>query len=146
MSHVTIGAPNECWPWAGAIVRGYGQFAVTSKERVYAHRYAWELEHGPIPDGLTIDHTCHNDADCKGGPSCPHRRCCNPRHCEPLPGPDNLRRSHTWTGHRTHCARAGHPLSGENVYVDAKGGRSCRECRRDAGRRHDRKRRAAGRA
>lgn len=27
---------------------------------VGAHRYAWEREHGPIPDGTLVDHACHN--------------------------------------------------------------------------------------
>ena len=27
-----------------------------------AHRYAWEREHGPIPDGMFIDHACHAPA------------------------------------------------------------------------------------
>jgi len=35
-----------------------------------------------------------------------------------------------WQAVKTHCLR-GHPLSGENLYVDPKyGHRKCRECRR----------------
>ena len=26
---------------------------------VYAHRYAWEQENGPIPDGMRLDHRYH---------------------------------------------------------------------------------------
>ncbi|QPR39552.1 AP2 domain-containing protein [Brevibacterium casei CIP 102111] len=26
------------------------------------HRYAWEQEHGPIPEGMQIDHICHEPA------------------------------------------------------------------------------------
>lgn len=28
----------------------------------YAHRLAWEAENGPIPDGIKVDHKCHNRA------------------------------------------------------------------------------------
>lgn len=44
--------------WTGAITEGYGRLMVDG-ELAYAHRYAWELEHGPIPDGLVIDHLCY---------------------------------------------------------------------------------------
>ena len=44
--------------WTGGTTRdGYGRLSVNGR-RVYAHRYAWEREHGPIPDGLYVDHTC----------------------------------------------------------------------------------------
>ena len=29
-----------------------------------AHRYAWEREHGPIPDGKYVDHRYHCDPAC----------------------------------------------------------------------------------
>jgi hypothetical protein len=38
---------------------GHGQFKVGGK-MVYAHRFAWELEHGPIPPGMSILHRCDN--------------------------------------------------------------------------------------
>jgi hypothetical protein len=49
---------NGCLIWQGAkSEKGYGQLTFTG-ECTYAHRVAWEREHGPIPDGLTVDHTC----------------------------------------------------------------------------------------
>jgi hypothetical protein len=128
------GGPDACWPWRRAINEsGYGVFWPLG----LAHRFAWEQEHGPIPEGAHVDHVCHNGTDCPGGPTCPHRRCCNVRHLEPTTPADNNDRSHNWNGHRTHCAREGHPLSGGNVYVNPKtGGRSCRVCRRAAWQRH----------
>jgi hypothetical protein len=34
---------------------------VSFNNRTYlAHRVAWEREVGPIPDGMVLDHTCHN--------------------------------------------------------------------------------------
>ena len=44
--------------WTGALDgRGYGLLHVNGR-MVRAHRYAWEREHGPIPDGMVIDHAC----------------------------------------------------------------------------------------
>lgn len=51
---------SGCWTWqAGRTRQGYGTFSV--EQRPYsAHRYAWELVHGPIPDGLYVLHHCDN--------------------------------------------------------------------------------------
>lgn len=67
-SHVTIGQPDECWPWQQSTgSHGYGQ-TWDGKNVLLAHRVSWELTNGPIPDGLRICHTCDN------------RLCCNPAH------------------------------------------------------------------
>lgn len=42
---------------------GYGKMNVHGRGML-AHRFAWELEHGPIPDGMYLDHRCHNPACC----------------------------------------------------------------------------------
>ncbi len=85
--------PEECWPWLGTkITVGYGVFVRSRRDPQYAHRASYEMFVGPIPDGLTIDHTCHNrDPDCPGG-KCPHRLCVNPAHLEPVTSAENLRR------------------------------------------------------
>lgn len=63
------GDPQECWEWQGAVgcSFGYGQFRVGS-ERVQAHRFAYELLNGPVPDQLFVCHHCDNP------------KCCNPFH------------------------------------------------------------------
>ncbi len=49
-----------CWLWTGArYPRGYGNFNVHGRGRP-AHRVAWELTHGPIPDGRLVCHACDN--------------------------------------------------------------------------------------
>lgn len=54
---------GHCWEWQGHRNRGgYGVFGENSKTLHMAHRYAWELVHGPVPEGLEMDHLCRNKA------------------------------------------------------------------------------------
>lgn len=54
-----------CLVWTGATrPDGYGSMAVEGRT-ASPHRWAWEQAHGPIPDGMTIDHTCWNRACCE---------------------------------------------------------------------------------
>lgn len=57
----TIPEPNTgCLLWIGAThPYGHAQITVSSNVRMYAHRYAWERDNGPIPDGMLVDHICH---------------------------------------------------------------------------------------
>lgn len=60
--------PSECWNWQRAKdSSGYGNFWCGARI-VGAHRYAWFLTHGECPEGLELDHLCHN------------RSCVNPDH------------------------------------------------------------------
>ena len=53
---------GECWLWtAGTTWNGYGRFKLEGKT-LRAHRFAWELENGPIPDGLLVLHDCDTRA------------------------------------------------------------------------------------
>jgi len=57
---VEMHGPDECWPWLATINgRGYGQLTIEGKHFL-AHRLAWELTNGPIPDRLYVCHTCDN--------------------------------------------------------------------------------------
>ena len=51
---------GDCWLWTDSIAsHGYGQFHIAkSRPVVRAHRFAWQLEHGSIPDGLCVLHKC----------------------------------------------------------------------------------------
>jgi len=50
---------ETCWLWTGYVTpTGYGMHNV-SKTVVYrAHRYAWQVVNGEIPDGLFVCHRC----------------------------------------------------------------------------------------
>lgn len=49
---------GECWIWTGPLNKyGYGKTAWHGKQ-ITAHRLAYELSHGPIPDGQCVCHTC----------------------------------------------------------------------------------------
>jgi hypothetical protein len=55
---------GECWLWtASKANKGYGQFVrIHGKSPARAHRFAWELVNGPIPQGLCVLHHCDTPA------------------------------------------------------------------------------------
>lgn len=81
--------PNGCWNWTANVShKGYAMF----REGKMGAAHLWAYRHfvGEIPLGLQIDHTCHtDDAACPGGDTCPHRRCVNPAHLEPVTAREN---------------------------------------------------------
>lgn len=51
---------GPCWVWtASTLGKGYGAFGL-NRRTAMAHRVAYEIEHGPIPDGLCVLHECDN--------------------------------------------------------------------------------------
>lgn len=107
---------TECVIWTGYIKPdGYGQ---ASNGRP-AHRVVYEMEVGPIPDGLHIDHLCRI------------RACVNPEHLEPVTQQENQRRAGPYSRNAqvTHC-RQGHPYDEANTYHHPSGSRVCRACNR----------------
>ena len=112
--------PDGCWLWtAGKVPNGYGSFFLNSKT-VYAHRVAYELVKGPIPEGLQIDHLCRV------------RNCVNPDHLEAVTCRENLMRGECAASRKskqTHCKR-GHAFTPENTYVNSRGHRACKACHR----------------
>lgn len=68
--HVTVGAPDECWPAAGGGYNKKGWHVVwsCSRRKVLAHRAAWEVAHGQNPGKMFVLHRCDNP------------KCCNPGH------------------------------------------------------------------
>jgi hypothetical protein len=110
---------SECWLWTGGFMgTGYGGFFLNGRMTV-AHRVAYELLVGPIPDGLHIDHLCRV------------RACVKPDHLEPVTLAENNRRAGSAV---TSCRRAGHPYTPQNTYYAPNGTRRCRECERERNR------------
>lgn len=53
---------GECWLWKAAKTeKGYGVFGIGGKT-FKAHRVAYEMEHGSIPEGLCLLHVCDTPA------------------------------------------------------------------------------------
>lgn len=79
--------------------------------KIYAHRFSYELAHGPLPEGAEVDHICNV------------RHCVNPAHLEAVSHRENLDRAVA----RRKTFKCGHGRSPENSY--RKGAHStCREC------------------
>ncbi len=68
---------DECWPWPGRLDRdGYPHVKDGGRRRL-AHRVAYELAYGAIPEMMTVDHVCKN------------RSCVNPAHLQLLSWAEN---------------------------------------------------------
>jgi hypothetical protein len=123
-----------CWLWTGAKSHGYGSLTLSAptgerRRTVQAHRFAYELLVGPIPDELVLDHLAE---------VCGQKACVKvladqsgPAHLEPVRQVVNVQRA--WVGYVPgEVCKNGHPFDPANTYVSPKGIRQCRACGRDA--------------
>lgn len=117
-------AENGCHIWQGGKDgNGYGTTYIDGKSHI-VHRVRYELEVGPIPEGLVMDHFV-----CDNGPG----GCCNPLHVRPVTRRENNLRSNSLAARyaaRTHCDK-GHLLGGDNAIpsrMAGEGSRLCKTC------------------
>lgn len=118
-----VAGPGGCIVWTGAKTEGYGRINVEGRSSL-AHRVAYLIFKGDIPDGLELDHLCRNPS------------CINPGHLEPVTRKVNTDRGVCAETHRkrfasqTHC-KNGHEYTPENTYRAPKSGkRHCKSCAR----------------
>lgn len=115
---------GDCLVYTGATQNsGYGTtFAPElGKRSMLAHRAAWMLARGPIPEGMQVCHTCDN----RLGDAFDNMRDCR-------------RKGRDVNSRKTHCPQ-GHPYAGDNLHLEC--GRTgtkrrCRSCSREKTRRY----------
>ena len=107
------GELTPCLPWtASGVGAGYGQFWVRER-MVLAHRFAYEMVVGSIPDGLSLDHLCRV------------RHCVNPDHLEPVTQKENVLRGVNFNSTKANCPKCG----GAYTPYTRPSGRTRRQCR-----------------
>ncbi len=121
------GLKGPCRIFRGNISKGrdggYGAVGFNGKV-VKVHRYVYERDVGPIPEGMKIDHRCRV------------RACCNADHLRYVTNQVNCTENvvdHPWQvmAARTHC-KNGHEFTPENtVPLKTSNGRGCRACNRE---------------
>lgn len=114
---------SGCKHWLSTLHdAGYGLFSLAlpngGRKMIRAHRYAYQLKHGLIPNKMDLDHLCRV------------RTCVNTDHLEPVTGAVNTLRGEGFSAvnaRKTHCPE-GHPLTGKNLVFGTRGSRQCRTC------------------
>jgi hypothetical protein len=118
-SRIDKSDPDGCWPWTSWTCNGVPYINDDNGRQGSARRRLMELTHGPLERKYIVVPTCNN-------PICMRHlvatvmakvyvRWDNPTATNAL---------------KMFCPK-GHPLSGDNTYVAASGGRKCRACNRE---------------
>lgn len=113
---------SGCWLWTGPTLPGdYPRTKLSDNGvscSVMVHRWMYEAQIGPIPEGLVVHHKCEK------------RLCINPAHLEAITTQENILRGNSLAARnarKTHCVR-GHAYDEKNTHINRKGSRMCRRC------------------
>lgn len=113
---------NGCAIWPGMLhSQGYGMTRFHGRSHL-VHRLLYEHFVGPVPEGLVLDHL-----------HCDNRACANWAHLSPCSRAANTMRGQSpaaRNARKTHCS-SGHAYADGNLFLDSRGARICRICRRE---------------
>lgn len=117
-----VGKGDCCWVWTGATNReGYGRF-YACRDSFLAHRVAWSITKGDVPQDKLVCHHCDNP------------KCVNPEHLFLGTNHDNMQDMTAKGRHpklqKTHCPH-GHEYTPENTVLRGANQRRCLTCRRE---------------
>lgn len=99
----------------GITTNGYSRIRING-QRIQAHRWAYIVAKGAIPEGLVIDHMCEN------------RLCVAPDHLRAVTNSVNVRAGKHSIDRKPFCKK-GH-LYSKHLSVRKSGKRECAECNR----------------
>ena len=93
---------------------GYSRIKIDGKN-IQAHRWAWEIVNGKIPNDKVIDHICRN------------KKCIAVDHLRIVTQQENVMAGLHNIDNRSNCNQ-GHPFTKENIMIRKSGKRECSKC------------------
>jgi hypothetical protein len=111
---------DECWLWTGGDTGNglfYGKFW-DGNRKVLAHRFAYNLFNGEIPERMEVDHTCRTP------------KCVRPEHLVIVTRTENMRNRDDYRtkGDGIMVCNRGHLMTEELKYIRKDGRIECRDC------------------